>query len=193
MILSGRISRLAYVGSFLMLILVTSSYSVPYFPIENRALAIITQSVITTQNRPVKIIFQGNNQFSGSGGLHPQIVMAPSHGILDNLDEIAGTVIYTPKPGFIGQDSFSFRDNSQPTILHTVTISVQEPSTSLLAQQQTGTGNVKSMSTDNNDGHHKRIKLSGASRTTGGISTTAEAHPKEKTGNKEGNPNGPSS
>jgi PKD repeat protein len=42
-------------------------------------------------------------------GLARAIVSGPAHGSLGPIDQAAGTVAYTPAPGFSGTDSFTFR------------------------------------------------------------------------------------
>lgn len=45
------------------------------------------------------------------------IVTSPVHGTLGLVDQAAGTVIYTPDPGYVGPDTFTFRatDASGPS------------------------------------------------------------------------------
>jgi Bacterial Ig domain len=38
-------------------------------------------------------------------------VSDPSHGTLSEINQNAGVVTYTPKPGFVGPDKFTFKVN----------------------------------------------------------------------------------
>jgi len=66
---------------------------------------------------------------SGVGPLAYEIVAGPTHGQISDLDTTAGTLTYTPDPGFAGQDTFTYRaSNSGGTSnLATATIDVSPP------------------------------------------------------------------
>ena len=67
------------------------------------------------QGRPTRI----DLDCSGLQLLAPTILAQPSHGSLSDLDAVGQSVLYTPTPGFAGNDSFLFaganRGGSGPT------------------------------------------------------------------------------
>lgn len=72
------------------------------------------------------------------------IVTAPAHGTLGAIDQIGGTVPYTPQAGYSGTDSFSFAasdgtNSSSPT---TVTITIAAPSAAQPSPAGPGPGGV---------------------------------------------------
>lgn len=70
----------------------------------------------TTVETSTKVILPANSGNVGQG-LQYSIVAQPKNGTLTSLDDVNGTVIYTPNPGFIGTDTFQFqvRDQGAPT------------------------------------------------------------------------------
>lgn len=70
----------------------------------------------TAVENPVRINLPANSANVGQG-LQYSIFSQPQNGTLSSLDPANGTVIYTPKPGFIGTDTFQFqvRDQGDPT------------------------------------------------------------------------------
>ena len=73
----------------------------------------------------------------------PGLVDLPAHGILDNGN---GGVIYTPDPGFVGTDTFTYRatDGTTTSNLATVTITVtaNDPADNTAPQATWGLGSV---------------------------------------------------
>ena len=57
------------------------------------------------------------------------IVMSPANGTLGAIDQDAGTVTYTPNPGFSGTDSFTFRasDGTESSEAATISLTVGGP------------------------------------------------------------------
>jgi tripartite motif-containing protein 71 len=53
-----------------------------------------------------------------------QLESTPSHGSLSGLDPYAGTMLYTPDPGYTGPDSFAFRGTSDGGSSTTATVSL---------------------------------------------------------------------
>jgi hypothetical protein len=80
----------------------------------------IPQAVSTVEDQPVSILLAGDSD-SGAA-LSFMIVDEPTNGTLD----ISGlpTVIYTPNPGFVGTDSFSFVADDGHLVSEPATVSV---------------------------------------------------------------------
>ena len=86
-----------------------------------------------------------------------RVVTSPAlNGTLGPVDQVAGTVLYTPNPGFFGNDRFSFSgsDGSLSSPVQTVTLAVAGPTaaadvtaprirTRLLARRLTRTGKAR--------------------------------------------------
>jgi Tol biopolymer transport system component len=56
-----------------------------------------------------------------------EIVTPPANGALGAIDQTAGEVVYTPNPGFVGEDTFTFRadDANSKSVPATATIDVR--------------------------------------------------------------------
>ncbi|MQA74993.1 MAG: tandem-95 repeat protein [Solirubrobacterales bacterium] len=82
-------------------------------------------AVATAKEQPVAIALD----CSGRGTLTYEIVSQPANGEISEFDAAAGTLTQTPKPGFTGADSFSFRASNAggPSEIATVSIGVSAP------------------------------------------------------------------
>jgi hypothetical protein len=72
-----------------------------------------SQNVSTLQNQTINIFLTGNDQLGQP--LTFFIVSTPSHGSLGAVTpvrQISANVTYTPRPGFVGVDSFTFKANN---------------------------------------------------------------------------------
>jgi Bacterial Ig domain len=77
---------------------------------------------------PWEIQFVAYNNDSDSE-LTASILSVPSNGQLSVIDQLAGTVEYTPNPDFVGQDHFTYtvNDGSADSNAATVTLDVIPP------------------------------------------------------------------
>ncbi len=77
----------------------------------NNPPAALPQNVTTSQDAAKVISLTGDD---ANPGVTQQLTFAlvggqgPTHGTLSGLDPAAGTVTYTPEPGYVGTDSFAF-------------------------------------------------------------------------------------
>src|SRR6202011_4373236 len=64
------------------------------------------------------------------------IATGPAHGTLAAIDQVAGTVTYTPSLGYSGADSLSFKanDGTVDSNMATVTLSVAPPAIAALSR-----------------------------------------------------------
>jgi Bacterial Ig domain len=82
------------------------------------------REVETTLNTPVDITLQASDA-NPNDELNATIVSSPSNGQLSEINQDTGTVSYTPNPGFIGQDSFTFKVNDgKADSINTATVSI---------------------------------------------------------------------
>jgi cyclophilin family peptidyl-prolyl cis-trans isomerase len=73
----------------------------------------ITTPITTsaTINTPLNVQLNGTNGYPGTGATNTisyQLVSQPTHGTISNFDATKGTFVYTPNPGFAGQDSLQY-------------------------------------------------------------------------------------
>jgi hypothetical protein len=79
-------------------------------------------SVLTAPSKPVRVRLACSNP--GSLANTYAILTAPAHGKLSRLDAAHGTVIYTPKRGFTGSDSFAFRASNAVGVSNRSTVHI---------------------------------------------------------------------
>ena len=77
----------------------------------NYLLSAIDESTTTKMNTPINITLAGSDP-DKSDLLTAAIVKTPSHGTLSNINQVTGSVTYTPDQGFSGQDNFTFKVNN---------------------------------------------------------------------------------
>ena len=68
------------------------------------------QSVTTNTDTPVNIAL-GASDNDTNDNLTADVVSSPSNGKLGEIDQSTGFVTYTPDPGFVGDDQFTFKVN----------------------------------------------------------------------------------
>jgi sugar lactone lactonase YvrE len=68
------------------------------------------QSIVTLQDQSVPVTLIGASP-RGSVPLTFSIFRAPGHGVLSGFVPATGAVVYTPAPGYFGDDQFSFKVN----------------------------------------------------------------------------------
>ena len=93
------------------------------------------QTLITDQDKALKITLTGKDQ--NGDALSFAVVKQPANG---KITGTAPDLIYTPNPGFYGQDNFTFRTNdgaSDSTNIATVRITVKKPNYPPTADEQT--------------------------------------------------------
>jgi hypothetical protein len=88
-------------------------------------------SAITVAGKAVTVTLHGSD--STGAALSYTITSGPSHGTLGTIDQADGTVVYSPRHSFSGQDSFSYQVTSSngTSSIATVTVKVS-PSAALL-------------------------------------------------------------
>jgi len=81
---------------------------------KNQSPVAISRSVASFMNEPINITLTGRDP-NISDNLTGSIVSNPSYGSLSEINQVTGSVVYTPNPGFIGKDEFSFKVNDGKT------------------------------------------------------------------------------
>lgn len=82
----------------------TDATAINYIPIPNN------QSITTSMNKTKIITLTAFDQ-NQNDNLTAEIVSKPSHGKLSEINQNTGTLTYTPNPGFVGIDEFTFKVN----------------------------------------------------------------------------------
>ena len=79
-------------------------------------------TVTTPTNTPVTVTFSA----TGFSDLSARIVSNPSNGQVGVIDQVAGTVVYTPSENYVGTDSFRYvvNDGLQDSSPATATVNV---------------------------------------------------------------------
>ena len=75
-------------------------------------------SATTSPGQPVTVVLTG----TGTAPILFTIMRGPTHGTLGAINPLTGTVTYTPAPGYIGSDSFTYADGTSTTRTVTITI-----------------------------------------------------------------------
>ena len=88
----------------------------------NSAPVAFDQLVQATMNTPVDITLFGSDADNNS--LTATIDQSPSNGTLSEINQETGVVSYTPKPGFGGQDSFTYKVNDGIADSNPATVSI---------------------------------------------------------------------
>ena len=86
------------------------------------------QNVETNKNTPKNFILTGKDPDTGDT-ITFAIILSPSNGQIGNFDKNTGKLTYTPKTGFIGSDSFTFRvtdNHGADSNIGAVTINVKQ-------------------------------------------------------------------
>jgi cyclophilin family peptidyl-prolyl cis-trans isomerase len=93
--------------------LTTAAYNGPTNPPINFKPFANPATATTVEDRAITIGFSGSTGYPGSETVMQTyiLVTAPRHGTLSHFN-VFGTVVYTPDPGFSGQDSFHFEFQS---------------------------------------------------------------------------------
>ena len=88
----------------------------------NSAPVAYDQFVQATMNTPVNITLFGSD--ANNNSLTAIIDQSPSNGTLSEINQETGVVSYTPKPGFSGQDSFTYKVNDGIADSNPATVSI---------------------------------------------------------------------
>jgi hypothetical protein len=92
----------AVIGSIILAVLLT------YHP-NNQVPLAHDQSITTNTNVPAKITLSADDK--DNNDLTAAIVDKPTHGNLSSINQDTGVLTYSPNPGFIGSDKFTFKVN----------------------------------------------------------------------------------
>jgi hypothetical protein len=103
------VSVAAIFGITIVLFVVFGSIITPSHAI-NHPPTVSDKSVTTTVSKPINITLNAAD-VDLSNTLKVAIVTSTSHGTLSPINQDTGNVTYTPKPGFTGIDSFTFKAN----------------------------------------------------------------------------------
>jgi caspase domain-containing protein/Big-like domain-containing protein len=83
----------------------------PAEPVVSNAIPLVSnQSVTTNMDTPVNIALAASDNDTNDD-LTADVVSMPSNGRLSEIDQSTGFVTYTPDPGFVGDDQFTFMVN----------------------------------------------------------------------------------
>ena len=74
-------------------------------------------SVVTDKSVQIQLTASG-------GGVTFAILTSPSNGSITNFDPVAGTLTYTPNPGYVGTDSFTFTATNTVGTSQPATVSI---------------------------------------------------------------------
>ncbi|QEH37876.1 putative peptidyl-prolyl cis-trans isomerase [Aquisphaera giovannonii] len=112
------------------------AYQGPTSPVINFIPLVSNVATSTNGNSPVLVTLAGKSGYpntSTPATLAYAIATQPAHGTLSNLNASAGTVVYTPNPGYTGPDTFQYNVSStgpksspvrQTSVNATVTVNV---------------------------------------------------------------------
>ncbi len=97
--------------------------------IDNDSPTAVADSAVTPPDTPIDIAVIANDSDPDNAPLTVTEVTTPSHGTVKNNSD--GTVTYTPNPGFIGTDTFSYTiknpDGNTDTAIVTVIVNPKTP------------------------------------------------------------------
>jgi Ice-binding-like/Bacterial Ig domain len=84
--------------------------------------SVTNTSAITGAGQRVTIVLRGTDATGAT--LTYAITKRPSHGTLGTINQRTGTVTYTPRSGFTGRDSFTYRATSSNGTSNTATVTI---------------------------------------------------------------------
>lgn len=107
----------------------------------NRAPTALAQEVVVSANTSTNLPLSGTDD--DEDPLVFAVTEGPAHGVLTNLDPVAGTVDYQPEEGFVGDDAFQFEvSDGYTNSTATVIIHVVVPTADLQLESPPGVGPV---------------------------------------------------
>src|SRR5678815_402746 len=81
-----------------------------------------SQSVTTNRDTPASITLDATDEDGDS--LTYSLTSSPKHGSLSSFDKDTGSVVYNPKSGYTGSDSFTFTANDESSTSNTAKVSI---------------------------------------------------------------------
>ena len=94
----------------------------PVQPAVNTPPVAKSQSVTTNRDTPASITLDATDEDGDS--LTYSLTSSPKQGSLSSFDKDSGSVVYTPKSGYTGSDSFTFTANDKSSTSNTAKVSI---------------------------------------------------------------------
>jgi cyclophilin family peptidyl-prolyl cis-trans isomerase len=95
-----------------------SAYNGPTNPVINFSPITTPIATSATINTPLNIQLSGANGYPGTNVTNTisfRLLSQPSHGTISNFNATNGALVYTPNPGYTGQDAFQYEAIATPS------------------------------------------------------------------------------